>query len=42
MDADRLNDWRPLFERALAILDEAERVAGPLTWSFGKIVRAMP
>jgi len=35
MDPDRLNDWRPLFERALAILDEAGRVAGPLTWSFG-------
>lgn len=35
MDQDRLNDWRPLFKRALAILDEAERVGGSLTWSFG-------
>lgn len=35
MDYDRLNDWRPLFERALAIVDAAERVGGPLMWSFG-------
>jgi hypothetical protein len=35
MDEDRLNDWRRLLERALAILDAAAQAGGPLTWSFG-------
>lgn len=36
MDESRLNDWRPLFQRALEIIDEAQKAAGQtLVWTFG-------
>lgn len=35
MDEGRLNEWRVLFGRALAIIDAAEASGGKLAWSFG-------
>ena len=35
MDEERLNEWRVLFGRALAIIDATEAAGGKLAWSFG-------
>lgn len=35
MDAERLNDWQPLFSSALRILDAAAIGLGDFLWSFG-------
>jgi len=35
MDKSRLRDWEPLFVQALKIIDAAEAIIGPFSWSFG-------
>jgi nucleotidyltransferase AbiEii toxin of type IV toxin-antitoxin system len=35
MDNSRLRDWEPLFVHALKIIDAAEAIIGPFSWSFG-------
>lgn len=35
MDESRLRDWEPLFAQALKIIDAAEAIVGPFSWSFG-------
>jgi len=38
MDKSRLRDGEPLFVQALKIIDAAEAIIGPFSWSFGGTV----